>query len=121
MFKIQIIGNLGADASVINSNGNEYVSFRVAHSEKFKKSDGSDIETTIKHMVRYIMCEQCGVYGVSSRTLRTTFAVSMINAGVRDYFVAKMLGTKTLDAAYLQLRNNISFLSQKYKSHFHRN
>ena len=76
---------------------------------------------TIKHMVRYIMCEQCGVYGVSSRTLRTTFAISMINAGVRDYFVAKMLGTKTLDAAYLQLRNNISFLSQKYKSHFHRN
>lgn len=77
--------------------------------------------STIKHMVKYIMCEQCGVYGVSSRTLRTTFAVSMINAGVRDYFVAKMLGTKTLDAAYLQLRNNISFLSQKYKSHFHRN
>ena len=76
--------------------------------------------STIKHMVRYIMCEQCGVYGVSSRTLRTTFAVSMINAGVRDYFVAKMLGTKTLDAAYLQLRNNISFLSQKYKSHFNR-
>ena len=77
--------------------------------------------STIKHMVRYIMCEQCGVYGVSSRTLRTTFAISMINAGVRDYFVAKMLGTKTLDAAYLQLRNNISFLSLKYKSHFHRN
>ena len=76
---------------------------------------------TIKHMVRYIMCEKCNVYGVSSRTLRTTFAISMINAGVRDYFVAKMLGTKTLDAAYLQLRNNISFLSQKYKSHFHRN
>lgn len=75
---------------------------------------------TIKHMVRYIMCEQCGVYGVSSRTLRTTFAVSMIKAGVRDYFVAKMLGTKTLDAAYLQLRNNISFLSAKYKSCFHR-
>ena len=76
---------------------------------------------TIKHMVRYIMCDQCGIYGVSSRTLRTTFAISMINAGVRDYFVAKMLGTKTLDAAYLQLRNNISFLSLKYKSHFHRN
>lgn len=75
---------------------------------------------TIKHMVRYIMVEQCGIYGVSSRTLRTTFAVSMINAGVRDYFVAKMLGTKTLDAAYLQLKNNISFLSAKYKSCFHR-
>ena len=75
---------------------------------------------TIKHMVRYIMCEQCGVYGVSSRTLRTTFAVSMIQAGVRDYFVAKMLGTKTLDAAYLQLKNNISFLSAKYKSCFNR-
>lgn len=75
---------------------------------------------TIKHMVRYIMCEQCGIYGVSSRTLRTTFAVSMIQAGVRDYFVAKMLGTKTLDAAYLQLNNNISFLSAKYKSCFHR-
>lgn len=77
--------------------------------------------STIKHMVRYVMCEQCGVYGVSSRTLRTSFAMSMIKEGVRDYFVAKMLGTKTLDAAYLQMKNNISFLSEKYKAHFHRN
>lgn len=75
----------------------------------------------IKHMVRYVMCEQCGVYGVSSRTLRTSFAMSMIQEGVRDYFVAKMLGTKTLDAAYLQMKNNISFLSEKYKAHFNRN
>lgn len=77
--------------------------------------------STIKHMVRYVMCEQCGVYGVSSRTLRTSFAMSMIKEGVRDYFVAKMLGAKTLDAAYLQMKNNISFLSEKYKAHFHRN
>lgn len=35
MLKLQVIGNLGADARVINTNGNEFVSFRVAHTETF--------------------------------------------------------------------------------------
>lgn len=47
MFNVSIIGNLGADAQVINSNGKEYIQFRVAHTDKIKKSDGGVQETTI--------------------------------------------------------------------------
>lgn len=38
MLKLQVIGNLGADARVINTNGNEFVSFRVAHTETFTEN-----------------------------------------------------------------------------------
>jgi len=34
MIKIELIGNLGADAELKNENGNEFVSFRVAHTTK---------------------------------------------------------------------------------------
>ena len=47
MFTINVIGNLGADAKVQTTNGKEYISFRVAHSESFTKSDGSTVENTI--------------------------------------------------------------------------
>lgn len=33
MLKIQVIGNLGADAELHQSNGSEFISFRVAHTE----------------------------------------------------------------------------------------
>lgn len=46
MFKVEAIGNLGADAVVRESNGSKFVSFRIAHSEKFEKNDGSKIERT---------------------------------------------------------------------------
>lgn len=35
MMKLQVIGNLGADATVQNHNGNQFVSFRVAHTEQW--------------------------------------------------------------------------------------
>lgn len=46
MIKLQVIGNLGADARVINTNGNEFVSFRVAHTESFT-ADGIKESRTI--------------------------------------------------------------------------
>lgn len=46
MFKVEAIGNLGADAVVRESNGSKFVSFRIAHSEKFEKQDGSKMERT---------------------------------------------------------------------------
>lgn len=46
MLKLEIIGNLGADATVQNVNGNIFVSFRVAHSTTSKDSQGNAIETT---------------------------------------------------------------------------
>lgn len=35
MIKLEIVGNLGADAEIKQYNGNKFVSFRVAHSEKW--------------------------------------------------------------------------------------
>jgi single-strand DNA-binding protein len=35
MIRLEIVGNLGADAEIKEYNGNKFVSFRVAHSEKW--------------------------------------------------------------------------------------
>ena len=72
----------------------------------------------IKQMVRNTLVSYCDLYGISSQTLRTTFAVKMMESGVRDIFISHLLGNRTLNAAYLQQRNNISFLKEKYNAHF---
>lgn len=72
----------------------------------------------IKQMVRNTLVSYCDLYGISSQTLRTTFAIKMMESGVRDIFIAHLLGNRTLNAAYLQQRNNISFLKEKYNAHF---
>ena len=46
MFQATFIGNLGADAKVTQQNGRDYVSFRIAHTDKFTKSDGTVVENT---------------------------------------------------------------------------
>lgn len=46
MLKIQLIGNLGADAELREQNGNKFVTFRVAHTESYTKSDGTRVENT---------------------------------------------------------------------------
>lgn len=46
MLNATLIGNLGADAEVKVLNGKEYLTFRVAHTEKFTKQDGSMVEET---------------------------------------------------------------------------
>lgn len=46
MFTASIIGNLGADAELKTINGKVYLTFRVAHSEKYTKQDGTQIEET---------------------------------------------------------------------------
>ena len=46
MFKCEVIGNLGADAKVMESNGSKFVAFRVAHTSKVKQQDGSEREST---------------------------------------------------------------------------
>ena len=35
MFKVEVIGNLGADAQVKDANGTKFITFRVAHTEKW--------------------------------------------------------------------------------------
>lgn len=46
MLTVNLIGNLGADAEVKNIQGKLYLTFRVAHSEKFTKADGTVVEET---------------------------------------------------------------------------
>lgn len=47
MFKIEVIGNLGADAEVKNAQGNKFVTMRIAHTEKWKDEHGNQQSKTI--------------------------------------------------------------------------
>lgn len=49
MQKIEITGNLGADAEFRSENGSEFVTFSVGVTERFRKSDGTEVETTTWH------------------------------------------------------------------------
>jgi single-strand DNA-binding protein len=46
MIKLTVIGNLGRDAVVRDVNGKSVISFSVAHTEKFKDSNGVQKEKT---------------------------------------------------------------------------
>ena len=46
MIKMQIIGNLGKDCVVNTVNGKNVINFTVAHTEKYKDSQGNNQEKT---------------------------------------------------------------------------
>lgn len=46
MIKLQVIGNLGKDCIVKEVNGKNVINFSVAHSEKYKDSQGNPKERT---------------------------------------------------------------------------
>ena len=46
MIKLQVIGNLGKDALVINVNGKSVINFNVAHTERFKDAQGNQKDRT---------------------------------------------------------------------------
>ena len=46
MIKLQIIGNLGTDCTTNEVNGRTVINFPVAHSEKYKDSQGNLVEKT---------------------------------------------------------------------------
>lgn len=47
MIKVEVIGNLGADCEVKQSNGNKFGACRVAHTEKYTDAHGNVHESTI--------------------------------------------------------------------------
>lgn len=47
MLQITAIGNIGGNAEVRNENGNQFVTFKVAHNERYTRQDGSSVDTTI--------------------------------------------------------------------------
>jgi single-strand DNA-binding protein len=46
MKQLTIIGNLGYDAVIKESNGSKFIDFSVAVNEKYKKQDGTMVEST---------------------------------------------------------------------------
>jgi len=46
MIKLQIIGNLGTDCTTNEVNGKTVINFPVAHSERYKDSQGNLVEKT---------------------------------------------------------------------------
>lgn len=46
MLKLEVIGNLGANAEIKNDNGRTFVQFRVAHTDKFTDISGVKHENT---------------------------------------------------------------------------
>lgn len=46
MFQATIIGNVGADATLKKSDGNEFYAFRVAHNNRYKRADGTEVDET---------------------------------------------------------------------------
>lgn len=47
MFKIEVIGNLGADAEVKESNGTKFITMRIAHTDSYKDDAGNKHEKTV--------------------------------------------------------------------------
>lgn len=47
MIKVEVIGNLGADCEVKQSNGNKFGACRVAHTEKYTDAQGNVHESTV--------------------------------------------------------------------------
>lgn len=46
MLQLHLIGHLGADAEIKEANGRKFVSFRVAHTERFRDAAGNQKERT---------------------------------------------------------------------------
>lgn len=47
MLQFTAIGNLGSNAELHQENGNKFVTFKVAHNERYQRADGSTVDTTI--------------------------------------------------------------------------
>lgn len=46
MFKVEVIGNLGADVEIKNANGSQFATFRLAHVDKWTDQQGNKKEVT---------------------------------------------------------------------------
>lgn len=71
MLKVELIGNLGADVEVKESNGSKFATFRVASSEKFKGQNGE--EKTVTNWI------DCSYNNVESKVLE------YLKAGVKVF------------------------------------
>jgi single-strand DNA-binding protein len=69
MIKLQVIGNLGKDAVINNVNGKTVINFTVAHSEKYKDSQGNAQERTTWVDCAYWTERAVGQYLLKGKTV----------------------------------------------------
>lgn len=100
MLQLTIIGNLGADAQVKEANGKKFVSFNVAHSEKWVDRDG-----VIHDNTQWVGCALPGDGGNLLPYLKTGTTVMVTgNLKTRVYPSEKARGyVAGLDIAVKQL------------------
>lgn len=73
----------------------------------------------ISAMIKRELVVKCETHNCTSGSLRNAFAMAMLEAGVRDIFVARLMGTTTTNLSkYYRL--HIDELMEKYKEHFNR-
>lgn len=73
----------------------------------------------ISAMIKRELVVKCETHNCTSGSLRNAFAMAMLEAGVRDIFVARLMGTTTTNLSkYYRL--HIDELIEKYKEHFNR-
>lgn len=81
-----VIGNLGANAEFHNENGNEFVSFKVAHTDRYKGSNGEDLDETV-----WVSCVMNGRADKLLQYLTKGTKVCVVgDASVRTYHSKKM-------------------------------
>lgn len=119
MFKCEVIGNLGADVEIKESNGSKFAAFRVAHSESYTDAKAQKHEVTqwidvilndvesklipyLNRGVKVYVRGNARVRAYSSRTARAFVAGVTINAveielcgGVRDEVPGQLINPET--------------------------
>lgn len=119
MFKCEVIGNIGADVEIKESNGSKFAAFRVAHSESYTDAGGQKHEVTqwidvilndvdsklipyLNRGVKVYVRGNARVRAYSSRTARAFVAGVTINAveielcgGVRDEVPGQLINPET--------------------------
>lgn len=119
MFKCEVIGNIGADVEIKESNGSKFAAFRVAHSESYNDANGQKHEVTqwidvilndpesklmpyLNRGTKVYVRGNARVRAYSSRTARAFVAGVTINAveielcgGVRDEVPAQLINPET--------------------------
>lgn len=80
MLTCEIIGRIGADAEVKMSNGREFTTFRVAHSDNFKDAQGNIINETT-----WVDCIASGKMSVNDYLKKGTLVFVSGHASMRVY------------------------------------
>jgi len=101
MLKVQIIGHLGQDAILKTFNNVNYVSFSVAHSEKFKDNQGNERETT-----QWVSC----LKRVSEDSKLQTYMKKGTKVYVEGSLSAKIFESQANAKAQVALNCNVSHL-----------